>query len=58
MINKNKLATERSVILMWIGSAVIVLLILGGMGISMLRHNDPTTDIWGRQITEKKPAPQ
>ena len=53
-----KPATERSMMAMWIASAVIVVLILGGMGIGMLMHNDPTTDIWGRQITEKKPAPQ
>ena len=51
MMNKNN---ERSQMLMWIGSAVILLLILGGMGFGMLMHNDPTTDIWGRQITEKK----
>jgi hypothetical protein len=29
---------------MWIASAVIVLIILGGMGINMLIHHDTSTD--------------
>jgi hypothetical protein len=54
MTNKDKPAPERGVRAMWIASAAILLLIVGGMALGMLRHSDPNTDIWGRQITEKK----
>ena len=44
MANQNEPDTEKSDMrVMWIATAVIVLMILGAMGINMLVHHDTST---------------
>ncbi len=42
--------------MMYIGSALLVLIMLGGMGANMYFHHDPSTDIWGRSIETNQTA--